>query len=65
MLRDSDLADANSWRARKSGRRRVGLPRWKKRGRCRDRFHLTGTIRVEPGVVVLPWSEHRRPRKWH
>jgi putative transposase len=34
--------------------RRVGLPRWKKRGRCPDRFRLTGTIKVEPDAVVLP-----------
>jgi len=30
------------------------LPRWKKRGRCPDRFRLTGTIKVEPDAVVLP-----------
>jgi putative transposase len=52
-LRDLDRAYANYWRGRKSGRR-VGLPRFKKRGRCADRFRLTGTIRVEEGVVVLP-----------
>jgi putative transposase len=52
-LRDLDRAYANAWRGRKRGRR-VGLPRFKKRGRCADRFRLTGTIRVEAGVVVLP-----------
>jgi IS605 OrfB family transposase len=52
-LRDLDRAYANYWRGRKSGRR-VGLPRFKKRGRCADRFRLTGRIRVEDGVVVLP-----------
>jgi putative transposase len=52
-LRDLDRAYANSWRGRKQGQR-VGLPRFKKRGRCADRFRLTGTIRVENGVVVLP-----------
>ena len=52
-LRDLDRAYANSWRGRRSGRR-VGLPRFKKRGRCADRFRLTGTIRVEEGAVVLP-----------
>ena len=52
-LRDLDRAYANAWRGRKAGRR-VGLPRWKKRGRCAERFRLTGAIRVEPGGVVLP-----------
>jgi putative transposase len=52
-LRDLDRAYANFWRGRSSGRR-VGLPRFKKRGRCPERFRLTGAIRVEPGVVVLP-----------
>jgi len=52
-LRDLDRAYANSWRGRKRGRR-VGLPRFKKRGRCPDRFRLAGVIRVEAGVVVLP-----------
>jgi putative transposase len=52
-LRDLDRAYANCWRGRKAGRR-VGLPRFKKRGRCMDGFRLTGTIRVEAGLVVLP-----------
>jgi putative transposase len=56
-LRDLDRAYANYRQGRKSGRR-VGLPRFKKRGRCADRFRLTGAIRVEDGVedgvVVLP-----------
>jgi putative transposase len=52
-LRDLDCADANYWRGRKAGRR-VGLPRFKKRGRCADRFRLTGAIRVEADTVVLP-----------
>jgi putative transposase len=52
-LRDLDRAYANHFQGRKSGRR-VGLPRFKKRGRCPERFRLTGTIRVEAGVVVLP-----------
>src|ERR687887_1692963 len=52
-MRDLDRAYANYWRGRKAGRR-VGLPRFKKRGRCPDRFRLTGAIRVEAGVVVLP-----------
>jgi putative transposase len=52
-LRDLDRAHANFWQGRKTGRR-VGAPRFKKRGRCPDRFRLTGAIRVEAGVVVLP-----------
>jgi putative transposase len=52
-LRDLDRAYANWWRGRKAGRR-VGLPRVKKRGRRPDRFRLVGSLRVEPGVVVLP-----------
>jgi putative transposase len=52
-LRDLDRAYANYWRGRKHGRR-VGLPRFKKRGRCPLRFRLTGTIRVEDGAVILP-----------
>jgi putative transposase len=52
-LRDLDRAYANYWQGRKQGRR-VGLPRFKKRGRCPDRFRLTGRIRVEDGGVVLP-----------
>ncbi len=52
-LRDLDRAYANYWRGRQQGRR-VGRPRFKKRGRCPDRFRLTGAIRVEQGMVVLP-----------
>ena len=52
-LRDLDRAYANWWRGRKQGRR-VGRPRFKKRGRCPERFRLTGAIHVEPGAVVLP-----------
>ena len=52
-LRDLDRAYQMFWQGQKAGRR-VGLPRWKKRGRCPDRFRLTGTIKVEPDAVVLP-----------
>src|SRR6266536_920383 len=52
-LRDLDRAWANFWRGRKAGRR-IGLPRCKKRGRCPERFRLTGAIRVQDGAVVLP-----------
>jgi putative transposase len=52
-LRDLDRAYANYWRGRRHGRR-VGSPRFKKRGRCPQRFRLTGAIRVEEGAVMLP-----------
>jgi putative transposase len=52
-LRDLDRAYANFWRSRKLGRR-VGRPRFKKRGRCPERFRLAGAIHVEPKSVVLP-----------
>jgi putative transposase len=52
-LRDLDRAYANWWRGRTQGRP-VGYPRFKKRGRCPDRFRLTGAIGVQPGAVVLP-----------
>jgi putative transposase len=52
-LRDLDRAYANAWRGRKTGRR-VGLPRFKKKGSCPERFRLTGAIRVEQSAVVLP-----------
>jgi putative transposase len=52
-LRDLDRAYANAWHGRRAGRR-VGLPRFKKKGSCPERFRLTGAIRVEQGAVVLP-----------
>jgi putative transposase len=52
-LRDLDRAYANYWRGRRRGRR-VGVPRFKKRGRCPDRFRVTGAIRVPEGAVMLP-----------
>jgi putative transposase len=52
-LRDLDRAYANFWEGRTAGRP-VGFPRFKKRGRCPDRFRLTGAIRVTPKGVVLP-----------
>ena len=51
--RDLDRAYQAFWRGRQAGRR-VGYPRFKKRGRCPERFRLTGTIRVEQGAVLLP-----------
>jgi len=53
-LRDLDQAYANWWRGRSERCRRVGAPRFKKRGRSPDRFRLAGAIRVEDGIVVLP-----------
>jgi putative transposase len=61
-LRDLDRAYANCWRGRNAGRR-VGLPRFKKRGRGAERFRLTGAIRVEDGVVVLPRIGGLPPRR--
>jgi putative transposase len=52
-LRDLDRAYANYWRGRKTGRR-VGSPRFKKRGRCPDRFRLTGAVRVQDHAITLP-----------
>jgi putative transposase len=52
-LRDLDRAYATFWQGRKLGRR-VGRPRFKKKGRCPERFRLAGAIRVEPKSVVLP-----------
>jgi putative transposase len=52
-LRDLDRAYANFWQGRKLGRR-VGRPRFKKKGRCPERFRLAGAIRVESKSVVLP-----------
>jgi putative transposase len=34
--------------------KRLGFPRFKKRGRCRDSFRLTGVMRREGGTVTLP-----------
>jgi putative transposase len=52
-LRDLDRAFANFWRGRRDGRR-VGYPRFKKRGRCTERFRLQGRIRLVPDGIVLP-----------
>jgi putative transposase len=41
-------------RRRKRGGRRVGFPRFKSKGRTRDRFRLTGTFAVERRSVQLP-----------
>jgi putative transposase len=51
-FRDLDRACNAYWRARRSGRR-VGFPRFKKKGRA-DHFRLTDPVRVQPRAVVLP-----------
>src|SRR6266545_1750599 len=62
-LRDLDQAYANWWRGRSERCRRVGAPRFKKRGRSPDRFRLAGAIRVEDGIVVLPWIGRIRTKE--
>jgi putative transposase len=52
-LRDLDRAFASFWRGQRDGRP-VGYPRFKKRGRCPDRFQLTGSIRITGDGIVLP-----------
>lgn len=51
-FRDLDRACNAYWRARRVGRR-VGFPKFKKKGR-RDHFRLTQPINVQPHAVVLP-----------
>ena len=53
-LRDLDHAYANFSRGRRKQGRRVARPRFKKKGRCPERFRLTGAIRVERAAVALP-----------
>jgi len=52
-IEDVDRAFRSFWRARKEGRR-VGFPRFKARGKCRESFRLRGSIRVERHRVKLP-----------
>ncbi len=55
-FRDLEAAMRAFWDSR-GGRRagpRVHFPRFKKKGRTRDRFRLTGAIHVETGHVRLP-----------
>jgi putative transposase len=51
-FRDLERALSIFWRARTAGRR-IGFPRFKKKGRG-DSFRLTDPVRVEPHAVVLP-----------
>jgi putative transposase len=55
-FRDLDRALREFTKSRKGERkgRRVGFPRFKKRGRCRDSFRLTGTLRCDGRTVTLP-----------
>jgi putative transposase len=55
-FRDLDRALRDFIRSRKGERKgkRLGFPRFKKRGRCRDSFRLTGVIRCEGTTVTLP-----------
>ncbi|TVZ00318.1 transposase [Trebonia kvetii] len=55
-FRDLDRALREFTRSNKGERpgRRLGFPRFKKRGRCRDSFRLTGTLRCGRGTVTLP-----------
>ena len=55
-FRDLDRALREFTRSNKGERPgpRLGFPRFKKRGRCRDSFRLTGTLRCGRGTVTLP-----------
>ncbi len=56
-LRNLDTAFSNFFTDRKkpvSDRRGVGFPRFKKKGRSRDSFRLTGTIKVFEKHIQLP-----------
>ena len=52
-IEDVDRAFQRFWKARKEGRR-VGFPRFKARGKCRESFRLRGSIKVERHRVKLP-----------
>ena len=51
---DRALRDFTSSRKGERKGKRLGFPRFKKRGRCRDSFRLTGTIRCAAKTVTLP-----------
>ncbi|MGH3209532.1 MAG: RNA-guided endonuclease TnpB family protein, partial [Trebonia sp.] len=55
-FRDLDRALRDFVKSKRGERkgRRLGFPRFKKRGRCRDSFRLTGTLRCGRGTVTLP-----------
>ncbi len=57
-LRDQDTAFKNfreNRKARKAGKtkRYVGFPKFKKKGKCKDSFRLTGTIKVLPEKKLI------------
>lgn len=52
-IEDVDRAFKSFWKARRE-KRRLGLPRFKGRGRCCESFRLRGSIGVERGRVKLP-----------
>lgn len=52
-LRNLDLAFKNTFRRLKAGEK-PGFPRWKSRNKGIGGFRLTGSIRVEQSVIVLP-----------
>jgi putative transposase len=55
-FRNLDRALRDYVKSRKGGRkgRRLGFPRFKKRGKCRDSFRLTGVMRCSGRTVTLP-----------
>jgi putative transposase len=52
-LQDLDAAFRNFQRGRKAGKR-VGFPRYKAYGRCRDSFRVRQGIKVSEGTIQLP-----------
>ena len=55
-FRNLDRALRDFTRSRKGERKgkKLGFPRFKKRGKCKDSFRLTGTIRCAGKTVTLP-----------
>ena len=55
-FRNLDRALRDYVKSRKGERkgRRLGIPKFKKRGKCRDSFRLTGVMRCGRGTVTLP-----------
>jgi putative transposase len=55
-FRNLDRALRDYVKSAKGGRkgRRLGFPKFKKRGKCRDSFRLTGAIRCGRATVTLP-----------
>jgi putative transposase len=55
-FRDLDRALRDFVKSKKGQRkgRRLGFPRFKKRGKARDSFRLTGALRCGQGTVTLP-----------